>query len=82
MMAVRSVDVPALVDAARAGAPRAIARLISRVEDGHPALPLLLVAALAMGRRWPEVPCPVTRETPFDQGFHRFSELGVLATSG
>jgi LAO/AO transport system kinase len=37
MMAGRSVDVPALVDAARAGAPRAIARLISLVEDGHPA---------------------------------------------
>ena len=37
-MATRSVDVPALVDAARAGAPRAVARLISLVEDGHPAL--------------------------------------------
>jgi len=37
-MAGRSVDVPALVDAARAGAPRAVARLISLVEDGHPAL--------------------------------------------
>src|ERR1035438_6228206 len=38
MMASRAVDVPALVDAARAGAPRAVARLISLVEDGHPAL--------------------------------------------
>jgi LAO/AO transport system kinase len=38
MMASRPVDVPALVDAARAGAPRAVARLISLVEDGHPAL--------------------------------------------
>jgi LAO/AO transport system kinase len=38
MMASRTVDVPALVDAARAGAPRAVARLISLVEDGHPAL--------------------------------------------
>jgi LAO/AO transport system kinase len=38
LMASRSVDVPALVDAARAGAPRAVARLISLVEDGHPAL--------------------------------------------
>jgi LAO/AO transport system kinase len=37
-MAGRSVDVPALVEAARAGAPRAVARLISLVEDGHPAL--------------------------------------------
>jgi LAO/AO transport system kinase len=38
LRASRSVDVPALVDAARAGAPRAVARLISLVEDGHPAL--------------------------------------------
>src|SRR5665647_80523 len=38
MMASKSVDVPALVDAARAGAPRAVARLISMVEDGHAAL--------------------------------------------
>jgi LAO/AO transport system kinase len=38
LKASRSVDVPALVDAARAGAPRAVARLISLVEDGHPAL--------------------------------------------
>jgi LAO/AO transport system kinase len=37
-MASTPVDVPALVDAARAGAPRAVARLISLVEDGHPAL--------------------------------------------
>ena len=34
----RAVDVPALVEAARVGAPRAVARLISLVEDGHPAL--------------------------------------------
>jgi len=38
MTASRAVDVPALVEAARAGAPRAVARLISLVEDGHPAL--------------------------------------------
>ena len=37
-MAQRSVDVPALVEAARAGSPRAVARLISLVEDAHPAL--------------------------------------------
>jgi LAO/AO transport system kinase len=37
-MASKSADVPALVDAARAGAPRAVARLISMVEDSHPAL--------------------------------------------
>ena len=37
-MPPRSVDVPALVTAARSGAPRAVARLISLVEDGHPAL--------------------------------------------
>ena len=40
----RSVDVPALVDAARAGAPRAVARLISLVEDGHPALREVMAA--------------------------------------
>jgi LAO/AO transport system kinase len=34
----RNVDVPALVESARAGSPRAVARLISLVEDGHPAL--------------------------------------------
>lgn len=37
-MAARTVDVPALVESARAGSPRAVARLISLVEDGHPAL--------------------------------------------
>ncbi|MEO7234540.1 MAG: methylmalonyl Co-A mutase-associated GTPase MeaB [Lapillicoccus sp.] len=35
---VRPVDVPALVRSARAGSPRAVARLISLVEDAHPAL--------------------------------------------
>ncbi|WP_137122850.1 methylmalonyl Co-A mutase-associated GTPase MeaB [Segeticoccus rhizosphaerae] len=34
----RPVDVSALVEAARAGSPRAVARLISLVEDAHPAL--------------------------------------------
>jgi len=43
-MAARSVDVPALVEAARAGAPRAVARLISLVEDGHPALREVMAA--------------------------------------
>jgi len=43
-MASRPVDVPALVDAARAGAPRAVARLISLVEDGHPALREVMAA--------------------------------------
>lgn len=43
-MAVRSVDVPALVEAARAGAPRAVARLISLVEDAHPALREVMAA--------------------------------------
>jgi LAO/AO transport system kinase len=37
-VARRSVDVPALVESARAGSPRAVARLISLVEDGHSAL--------------------------------------------
>ena len=42
----RSRDVPALVAKARTGDPRAVARLISLVEDGDPALPAL-AAALA-----------------------------------
>jgi LAO/AO transport system kinase len=37
-VAARPVDVPALVESARAGSPRAVARLISLVEDAHPAL--------------------------------------------
>ena len=40
----RPVDVPALVEAARAGAPRAVARLISLVEDAHPALREVMAA--------------------------------------
>jgi LAO/AO transport system kinase len=43
-LAARTVDVPALVDAARAGSPRAVARLISLVEDGHPALREVMAA--------------------------------------
>ena len=43
-MAARSVDVPALVAAARAGSPRAVARLISLVEDAHPALREVMAA--------------------------------------
>lgn len=35
---IRTVDVPALVEQARAGTPRAIGRLISLVDDQHPAL--------------------------------------------
>ncbi len=42
----RPVDVPSLVAAAREGTARAVARLISLVEDEHPALPEI-VAALA-----------------------------------
>lgn len=38
------MDVPALVDSARAGSPRAVARLISLVEDGHPALREVMAA--------------------------------------
>lgn len=37
-MTARAVDVPTLVTSARAGSPRAVARLISLVEDAHPAL--------------------------------------------
>ena len=43
-MAPRTVDVPALVEAARAGSPRAVARLISLVEDGHPVLREVMAA--------------------------------------
>ncbi|WP_426510503.1 methylmalonyl Co-A mutase-associated GTPase MeaB [Dactylosporangium sp. McL0621] len=42
----RSRDVPTLVDAAREGDPRAVARLISLVEDGDEVLPAI-AAALA-----------------------------------
>ncbi len=52
-MAGRDVDVPALVEQARAGRPRAVARLISLVENAHPALREVM-AALAphTGRAW------------------------------
>ncbi|MEO7449003.1 MAG: methylmalonyl Co-A mutase-associated GTPase MeaB [Humibacillus sp.] len=40
----RAVDVSALVESARAGSPRAVARLISLVEDGHPALREVMAA--------------------------------------
>lgn len=40
----RQVDVPALVENARKGSPRAVARLISLVEDGHPALRDIMAA--------------------------------------
>jgi LAO/AO transport system kinase len=40
----RAVVVPALVESARAGSPRAVARLISLVEDGHPALREVMAA--------------------------------------
>jgi LAO/AO transport system kinase len=46
----RPVDVGELVEQARAGTPRAVARLISLVEDGHPALREVM-AALVTGRR-------------------------------
>jgi LAO/AO transport system kinase len=38
------VDVPALVEQARAGRPRAVARLVSLVEDAHPALREVMAA--------------------------------------
>nr|WP_202795260.1 methylmalonyl Co-A mutase-associated GTPase MeaB [Janibacter sp. HTCC2649] len=40
----RIVDVPSLVAEAREGRSRAVARLISLVEDGHPALPEVMAA--------------------------------------
>jgi LAO/AO transport system kinase len=42
-------DVPALVAAARAGDPRAVARLISLVEDADPALPEIAAALAGAG---------------------------------
>jgi LAO/AO transport system kinase len=49
----RTVDVPELVERARQGQPRAVARLISLVEDAHPALREVM-AALAphSGQAW------------------------------
>ncbi|WP_207023636.1 methylmalonyl Co-A mutase-associated GTPase MeaB [Phycicoccus sp. DTK01] len=44
MAAARDVDVPSLVSAAREGSPRAVARLISLVEDAHPALREVMAA--------------------------------------
>ncbi len=43
----RDVDVPSLVSAAREGSPRAVARLISLVEDAHPALREVMAALAA-----------------------------------
>ncbi|KQX69659.1 methylmalonyl Co-A mutase-associated GTPase MeaB [Angustibacter sp. Root456] len=40
----RAVDVPSLVEQAREGRPRAVARLISLVEDAHPALREVMAA--------------------------------------
>ena len=40
----RTVDVPDLVSRARQGQPRAVARLISLVEDAHPALREVMAA--------------------------------------
>ena len=43
-MARRDVDVPTLVEAARSGSPRAVARLISLVEDASPRLREIMAA--------------------------------------
>ncbi len=44
MQSRRDVDVPALVEQARAGSPRAVARLITLVENAHPALREVMAA--------------------------------------
>ena len=44
LAAARDVDVPSLVASAREGSPRAVARLISLVEDAHPALREVMAA--------------------------------------
>lgn len=41
---IRTVDVPALVEQTRAGMPRAIGRMISLVDDQHPALREVMAA--------------------------------------
>jgi LAO/AO transport system kinase len=43
------VDVSALVEGARQGRPRAVARLVSLVEDGHPALREVMAALVSRG---------------------------------
>ena len=51
----REVDVDALVVGARAGEPRSVARLISLIEDGSPAVPEItraLVSAASRERAW------------------------------
>lgn len=45
------IDVPGLVAQARAGRPRAVARLISLVEDAHPALREVMAALVAFSGR-------------------------------
>ncbi|MBW3084551.1 Fused isobutyryl-CoA mutase [Austwickia sp. TVS 96-490-7B] len=50
-MSRRTDDVPALVDQARRGVPRAVARLISLVEDGSSALPEVMAAVAATSGR-------------------------------
>ena len=44
MRSRRDVDVPALVEQARAGSPRAVARLITLVENAHPSLREVMAA--------------------------------------
>ncbi|GGK59670.1 methylmalonyl Co-A mutase-associated GTPase MeaB [Ornithinimicrobium pekingense] len=44
MRSRREVDVPALVEQARAGSPRALGRLLTLVENGHPALREIMAA--------------------------------------
>ncbi|MDN5790136.1 MAG: methylmalonyl Co-A mutase-associated GTPase MeaB [Micrococcales bacterium] len=53
MSSPRVIDVPALVESARAGSARAVGRLVSLVEDAHPALREVM-AALAphTGEAW------------------------------
>lgn len=47
----RTVDVPALVESARAGTPRAVARLLSLVDDAHPALREVMAALVPLTGR-------------------------------
>ncbi|MGC1208025.1 MAG: methylmalonyl Co-A mutase-associated GTPase MeaB [Ornithinimicrobium sp.] len=53
MRKAREYDVPELIDQARLGSPRAVARLISLVENAHPALPqVMALLAPHTGHGW------------------------------
>ncbi len=53
MRKTREYDIPELIEQARSGSPRAVARLISLVENAHPALPqVMALLAPHTGHAW------------------------------